>query len=111
MLVMVVVWEAMGQNCKRAFTGIEILSVSPMVIGKEAYYYYWGFFPMGFVVGNFEGMKSGDGNGYPVTHVWVAGGWYCDSGYWYSRAHNGWQCSAKHECDVATVGANNFDWS
>ncbi|CAA2985074.1 Hypothetical predicted protein [Olea europaea subsp. europaea] len=53
------------QNCKRAFTGAEILSMPPMVPGKEAYYCCWGFFPMGFVAGNSEGRKSGSGNGYP----------------------------------------------
>ncbi|KAL2242192.1 uncharacterized protein LOC105159039 [Sesamum indicum] len=49
-----------NENCKRAFTGTEILSMPPIVPGREAYYCCWGFFPMGFVAGNVEG-----GNGFP----------------------------------------------
>ncbi|KAI3460072.1 hypothetical protein Pfo_016735 [Paulownia fortunei] len=49
-----------NENCKRAFTGTPILSMPPMVPGKEAYYCCWGFFPMGFVAGN-----VGRGKGFP----------------------------------------------
>ncbi|KAL3830386.1 hypothetical protein ACJIZ3_019188 [Penstemon smallii] len=44
-------------NCGKVFTGAEILSMPPLVQGKEAYYCCWGVFPMGFRV---EG-----GNGFP----------------------------------------------
>ncbi|KAK6130751.1 hypothetical protein DH2020_035509 [Rehmannia glutinosa] len=49
-----------NENCERAFTATPILSMPPMVPGKEAYYCCWGFFPMGFVAGNAE-----KGNGFP----------------------------------------------
>ncbi|PIN11305.1 hypothetical protein CDL12_16096 [Handroanthus impetiginosus] len=45
-----------NEKCKRAFTATEILSMPPVVPGKDAYYCCWGFFPMGFVAG---------GNGFP----------------------------------------------
>lgn len=41
-----------NEKCKRAFTATEILSMPPLVPGREAYYCCWGFFPMGFVAGN-----------------------------------------------------------
>ncbi|KAL2489055.1 Chaperone DnaJ-domain superfamily protein [Forsythia ovata] len=70
------------QNCKRAFTGTEILSMPPMVPGKEAYYCCWGFFPMGFVMGNSEGKKSRGGNGYPnwMPPMFGSGGVQVDGG-------------------------------
>ncbi|RYQ98661.1 hypothetical protein Ahy_B07g086431 isoform C [Arachis hypogaea] len=40
------------QNCDRSFHGISIPSLPPLVPGQDAYYCCWGFFPMGFVVGN-----------------------------------------------------------
>ncbi|CAI9786050.1 unnamed protein product [Fraxinus pennsylvanica] len=104
--------------------------MSPMVIGKEAYYYYWGFFPMGFVVGNSDGMKSGGDNGYPnwmspmfgsQANIIVAvdiGALVLTTGgsvLWrWILVHpcpQQWQCSVKHECDAATVGTSNFNWS
>ncbi|MCD7460704.1 hypothetical protein HAX54_044235 [Datura stramonium] len=48
-------------KCKRAFTATEILSMPPMVPGREAYYCIWGFFPMGFVNGNLEDLGNGKG--------------------------------------------------
>ncbi|KAL3340194.1 hypothetical protein AABB24_028694 [Solanum stoloniferum] len=48
-------------KCKRAFTATEILSMPPMVPGREAYYCIWGFFPMGFVNGNLEDLGTGKG--------------------------------------------------
>ncbi|CAN4122382.1 unnamed protein product [Withania somnifera] len=48
-------------KCKRAFTATEILSMPPLVPGKEAYYCIWGFFPMGFVNGNLEDLGNGKG--------------------------------------------------
>ncbi|RYQ98664.1 hypothetical protein Ahy_B07g086431 isoform A [Arachis hypogaea] len=42
------------QNCDRSFHGISIPSLPPLVPGQDAYYCCWGFFPMGFVVGNVE---------------------------------------------------------
>ncbi|KAK4359141.1 hypothetical protein RND71_021370 [Anisodus tanguticus] len=46
-------------KCKRAFTATEILSMPPLVPGREAYYCIWGFFPMGFVNGNLEDLGNG----------------------------------------------------
>lgn len=48
-------------KCKRAFTATEILSMPPLVPGREAYYCIWGFFPMGFVNGNLEDLGNGKG--------------------------------------------------
>ncbi|KAL7175850.1 hypothetical protein ACSBR2_029433 [Camellia fascicularis] len=42
------------QNCDRAFHAASIPSLPPLVPGKEAYYCCWGFFPLGFTVGNVE---------------------------------------------------------
>lgn len=47
-----------NQKCKRAFTATEILSMPPMVPGKEAYYCCWGFFPMGFAAGDAAGFPK-----------------------------------------------------
>lgn len=49
------------EKCKRAFTATEILSMPPMVPGREAYYCIWGFFPMGFVNGNLDDLGTGKG--------------------------------------------------
>ncbi|XP_059279626.1 uncharacterized protein LOC132033623 [Lycium ferocissimum] len=46
-------------KCKRAFTATEILSMPPLVPGREAYYCIWGFFPMGFVNGDLENLGNG----------------------------------------------------
>ncbi|PHU20479.1 DnaJ -like protein subfamily B member 5 [Capsicum chinense] len=48
-------------KCKRAFTATEILTMPPLVPGREAYYCIWGFFPMGFVTGNMEELGNGKG--------------------------------------------------
>ncbi|XP_055835453.1 uncharacterized protein LOC129903955 [Solanum dulcamara] len=50
------------EKCKRAFTATEILSMPPLVPGREAYYCIWGFFPMGFVNGNLEDLGNGKGS-------------------------------------------------
>ncbi|XP_004490444.1 uncharacterized protein [Cicer arietinum] len=39
-------------NCERSFHGVNVPSLPPLVPGQEAYYCCWGFFPMGFVLGN-----------------------------------------------------------
>ncbi|KAL5102527.1 hypothetical protein RYX36_006854 [Vicia faba] len=39
-------------NCERSFHGVNIPSLPPLVPGQDAYYCCWGFFPMGFVLGN-----------------------------------------------------------
>ncbi|KAG8369177.1 hypothetical protein BUALT_Bualt15G0124100 [Buddleja alternifolia] len=52
-----------NENCKRAFTCSEILSMPPMVPGREAYYCCWGFFPMGFTPG--DGNVPQGGNAFP----------------------------------------------
>ncbi|XP_019155987.1 PREDICTED: uncharacterized protein LOC109152796 [Ipomoea nil] len=46
------------ENCERAFTAAEIRQMPPRVPGKNAYYCCWGFFPMGFVIGNTDGKRS-----------------------------------------------------
>lgn len=46
-----------NENCKRAFTASEILSMPPVVQGREAYYCCWGFFPMGFAAGDVDAGK------------------------------------------------------
>ncbi|CAK9163615.1 unnamed protein product [Ilex paraguariensis] len=50
------------QNCKRAFSAVEIPSMPPLVPGKEAYSCCWGFFPMGFTVSTSDAGKS---EGFP----------------------------------------------
>ncbi|XP_054788174.1 uncharacterized protein LOC129294085 [Prosopis cineraria] len=45
------------QNCEKSFHGVSIPSLPPLVPGQEAYHCCWGFFPMGFFVGN-AGSKS-----------------------------------------------------
>lgn len=50
-------------NCKRAFHGIEISSLPPVVHGQDAYYCCWGFFPMGFMGNDGVGGGSGSGSG------------------------------------------------
>ncbi|XP_073053073.1 uncharacterized protein [Primulina eburnea] len=47
-----------SENCKKAFTATEILSLPPTVPGQEAYYCCWGFFPMGFVAGIVESPQK-----------------------------------------------------
>ncbi|CAL0315562.1 unnamed protein product [Lupinus luteus] len=42
------------QNCERSIHGIEVKSLPPLVPGQDAYYCCWGFFPMGFVLGNID---------------------------------------------------------
>uniref|UniRef100_A0A2P2JYL0 Uncharacterized protein MANES_02G145200 n=1 Tax=Rhizophora mucronata TaxID=61149 RepID=A0A2P2JYL0_RHIMU len=42
------------QSCRRAFHAAWILTMPPLVPGKEAYYCCWAFFPLGFVFGNPE---------------------------------------------------------
>ncbi|KAL7127687.1 hypothetical protein ABFS83_14G268700 [Erythranthe nasuta] len=54
-----------NENCKRAFTATEILSMPPVVPGKEAYYCCWGFFPMGFTAGEMGGAAKGFPNWMP----------------------------------------------
>ncbi|KAL8487821.1 hypothetical protein ACS0TY_024221 [Phlomoides rotata] len=67
-----------SEKCKRAFTAAEILSMPPLVPGREAYYCCWGFFPMGFAARDaaafpkwmppmFEGGDDGDGGGGTPT--------------------------------------------
>ncbi|CAH9097795.1 unnamed protein product [Cuscuta europaea] len=46
------------ENCERAFTAAEIRQMPPRVPGKNAYYCCWGFFPMGFVLGNADEKRS-----------------------------------------------------
>ncbi|XP_028802173.1 uncharacterized protein LOC114757333 [Neltuma alba] len=46
------------QNCEKSFHGVSIPSLPPLVPGQDAYHCCWGFFPMGFFVGN-TGGKSG----------------------------------------------------
>ncbi|XP_047174908.1 J protein JJJ2 [Vigna umbellata] len=41
------------QNCDRSFHGVAVPTLPPLVPGQDAYYCCWGFFPMGFVMGNF----------------------------------------------------------
>ncbi|XP_009591419.1 uncharacterized protein [Nicotiana tomentosiformis] len=56
------------EKCNRAFTATAILSMPPLVPGREAYYCIWGFFPMGFVKGDLENGKSpaaAAGAGFP----------------------------------------------
>lgn len=49
------------QNCQRAFHAAVIPSLPPLVPGQDAYYCCWGFFPMGFVIGNSDNVgKSGN---------------------------------------------------
>ncbi|GAB2265300.1 hypothetical protein Dimus_000364, partial [Dionaea muscipula] len=38
------------QNCQRAFHAVVVQSLPPRVLGKEAYYCCWGFFPLGFSI-------------------------------------------------------------
>ncbi|KAL8145422.1 uncharacterized protein LOC141706972 [Apium graveolens] len=47
-------------NCKRAFHGVEITTLPPVVPGQDAYHCCWGFFPLGF--GN-DGVGGGSGSG------------------------------------------------
>ncbi|KAK7321267.1 hypothetical protein VNO77_31742 [Canavalia gladiata] len=41
------------QNCQRSFHGVAVPSLPPLVPGQDAYYCCWGFFPIGFVAGDF----------------------------------------------------------
>ncbi|GAB4861351.1 hypothetical protein Ancab_036513 [Ancistrocladus abbreviatus] len=52
------------QNCQRAFHAAVISSLPPLVPGKEAYYCCWGFFPLGFSIGNSEKGKNNNSNNY-----------------------------------------------
>ncbi|GAB4844906.1 hypothetical protein Ancab_038297 [Ancistrocladus abbreviatus] len=53
------------QNCQRAFHAAVISSLPPLVAGKEAYYCCWGFFPLGFSIGNPENGKNRSSNNNP----------------------------------------------
>ncbi|KAL2317631.1 hypothetical protein Fmac_031507 [Flemingia macrophylla] len=46
------------QNCDRSFHGVAVPSLPPLVPGQDAYYCCWGFFPMGFVLGNFGSSEK-----------------------------------------------------
>ena len=50
------------QNCQRAFHAAVIPSLPPVVPGQDAYYCCWGFFPMGFVVGNSDQNNNNNSN-------------------------------------------------
>lgn len=41
-----------NSSCDKSFHGVNVPSLPPLVPGQEAYYCCWGFFPMGFVLGN-----------------------------------------------------------
>lgn len=56
-------------NCDRSFHGVEVSTMPQIVPGQEAYYCCWGFFPMGFVVGNFG---SAEKDGAPVPEPEIA---------------------------------------
>lgn len=45
------------QNCEKSFHGVSLPSLPPIVPGQDAYHCCWGFFPMGFFVGN-SGVKG-----------------------------------------------------
>ncbi|CAI0417533.1 unnamed protein product [Linum tenue] len=51
------------EKCERAFHAASIQSLPPMVPGKESYYCSWGFFPLGFVLGNGDKSSASDGGG------------------------------------------------
>ncbi|XP_047321905.1 uncharacterized protein LOC124925837 [Impatiens glandulifera] len=53
------------QKCERSFHGAPIKSMPPIVPGKDAYYCCWGFFPMGFSVGDPEMLKKKFSNPEP----------------------------------------------
>ncbi|EPS64262.1 hypothetical protein M569_10519 [Genlisea aurea] len=55
-------------NCKRAFTAAEVLSMPPIVPGKEAYYCCWGFFPVGFTPADVE-LGGVNGRGFTPPQV------------------------------------------
>lgn len=43
----------------RIFHAMLRRSLPPLVLGKEAYYCCWGFFPLGFVIGIHDGGGKG----------------------------------------------------
>ncbi|KAF7140985.1 hypothetical protein RHSIM_Rhsim06G0072000 [Rhododendron simsii] len=46
------------QNCQRAFHGVTIPTLPPLVAGREAYHCCWSFFPVPSAIANSQGAKK-----------------------------------------------------
>ncbi|KAA8545659.1 hypothetical protein F0562_020890 [Nyssa sinensis] len=55
------------QNCERAFQAVMIPSPPSISVGKEAYFWCWGFFPLGVSMSNLEKSKGAASNWAPFV--------------------------------------------
>ncbi|XP_076934429.1 uncharacterized protein LOC143600696, partial [Bidens hawaiensis] len=46
------------ENCKRAFQAVHIASPPPIIEGQDAYFYCWGFFPIGLSMSHLQDNKG-----------------------------------------------------
>ncbi|XP_076896983.1 uncharacterized protein LOC143550163 [Bidens hawaiensis] len=46
------------ENCKRAFQAVRISSPPPIIEGQDAYFYCWGFFPIGLSMSHLQDNKG-----------------------------------------------------
>ncbi|KAG5544474.1 hypothetical protein RHGRI_017035 [Rhododendron griersonianum] len=46
------------ENCQKAFQGVTIPTLPPLVTGREAYHCCWSFFPVPSAIANSQGMKK-----------------------------------------------------
>ncbi|MFS7985549.1 putative DnaJ domain, Chaperone J-domain superfamily [Helianthus anomalus] len=79
-------------NCKRAFQAVRISAPPPIIEGQDAYFYCWGFFPLGLSMPQLQGNNKGPNSNWTP----------------FSSLHNASNNTQNHLNEQAAPKANPF---